>query len=138
MTETDAPTPAPSTHSPPSMPAPTSLPGRLVAAVLHVVRRAAKLVSHPVRAYFNGHFEMTKAEIRAAAATHPVSRVSDEAVLEVGNVVAETSIHQARMIGDLRERVDELTTEIEELRSVVQQLTRVVADGLAAAPEPHR
>jgi hypothetical protein len=108
---------------------------QLLAPLRTVLRRAAKLVSHPVRAYFNGHFEMTKAEIRAAAATRPASGVTDEAVLEVGNVVAETSVHQARMIGDLRERIETLTAEVEELRATVHQLTRVVADGLASTSD---
>ena len=95
----------------------------------------AEALTAPARHWFNQHFEMTKAEIRAAAATRATATVSDEAVLEVGNVVAETTVHQARLIGDLRERVAELTDEVAELRATVHQLTRVVADRLAEAPD---
>lgn len=98
------------------------------------VQRAARLATQPVRDYINSHFEMTKDEIRRANwSDEGLARV----VAELGNVIAETHQYEARMIGDLRDQVEELSERIERYERIVDQLTQVVA-ALTIVPEDDR
>jgi hypothetical protein len=95
------------------------------------VHRVARRATQPVRDYINTHFEMTKDEIRRAGS-------SDEGVAqmvaELGNVIAETHQYQARVIGDLRDQVAELSERIAGYEVIVDHLTEVVA-ALTVEPE---
>ena len=88
----------------------------------------------------NDHFEMVKQEVRAAGrgdgGPPPAAQVSGAdawtRVAELENVLAEQSLHQARVLARLTEEVTELSSRIEELERVVRQLALVVA---APAPD---
>jgi hypothetical protein len=103
----------------------------------NVLQRATRSATAPVRNYINNHFEMVKQEVRASGGT-PAATDGGEAtdawmrVAELENVLAEQSVHQARVLSRLTEEVVELTARIEDLERVVRQLAAVVA---APAPD---
>jgi hypothetical protein len=104
----------------------------------NVLQRATRSATAPVRNYINNHFEMVKQEVRASGGT-PTTADGGEAVdawvrvAELENVLAEQSVHQARVLSRLTEEVVELAARIEDLERVVRQLAAVVA-----APAPDR
>ena len=103
----------------------------------NVVVRAARTATAPVRNYLNNHFEMVKEEVRAAGAAHTGAAGSaaaapdgDDAwarVAELENMLAEQSVHQARVLARLTEEVVELTARIGDLERIVRQLAVAVA-----------
>lgn len=90
---------------------------------------AARTASSPVRNFFNSHFEMTKEEIRRS--TEHLARSGevqqDASIGELANVVAETQLHQARIIGELRREVAELRRQVDEMTSATRETTAVLA-----------
>jgi hypothetical protein len=103
----------------------------------NVLKRATHSATAPVRNYINNHFEMVKQEVRASGSA-PAAGDGGEAtdawtrVAELENVLAEQSVHQARVLARLTEEVVELSARIEDLERVVRQLAAVVA---APAPD---
>ena len=103
----------------------------------NVLVRAARTATSPVRDYINNHFEMVKQEVRAAGAASrgadtsvSVAGDGDDAwarVAELENVLAEQSVHQARVLARLTEEVVELSSRIDDLERVVRQLAVAVA-----------
>jgi hypothetical protein len=104
----------------------------------NVVQRATRTATAPVRNYINNHFEMVKQEVRANAAGPAPDSTAGESpgawsrVAELENLLAEQSVHQARVLSRLTEEVVELAARIEDLERVVRQLATVVA---APAPD---
>jgi hypothetical protein len=107
----------------------------------NVLVRAARTATAPVRDYINNHFEMVKQEVRAAGAASAgsgavtIAADGDDAwarVAELENLLAEQSVHQARVLARLTEDVVELSSRIEDLERVVRQLAVAVA---APVPE---
>lgn len=90
---------------------------------------AARTAGSPFRNFFNAHFEMTKEEIRRStehlATSAEVQR--DGGVAELANVVAETQLHQARIIAELRREVGELRRQVEEMTAVSREVGAVLA-----------
>ena len=107
----------------------------------NVLVRAARTATSPVREYLNNHFEMVKQEVRAAGAASAVtgsagtgSGDGDDAwarVAELENLLAEQSVHQARVLARLTEEVVELTARIEDLERIIRQLALAVAAPVA-------
>ncbi len=107
-----------------------------------VARRAARSVTAPVRGYLNDHFEMVKEEVRrtgAKAPEHPAG-TTDEAwarVAELENLLAEQSVHQARVMARVGDEMASLTDRVAELERLVRTLTELLAppdsDGAGAA-----
>ena len=98
----------------------------------------ARAAGAPLRNYFNAHFENTKDEVRAYAATSTeIGRQTDintQVLTQLGNVVAETEMHQSRIIGQLRSDVAALTTQVDEMQRDIAQMTALVA-ALVASPD---
>ena len=72
----------------------------------NVLKRATHSATAPVRNYINNHFEMVKQEVRAsggapAAAGGGESTDAWARVAELENVLAEQSVHQARVLARL-------------------------------------
>jgi hypothetical protein len=107
----------------------------------NVLVRAARSATAPVRNYLNNHFEMVKEEVRAAGATNAgtagtAAPAADggEAwarVAELENLLAEQSVHQARVLARLTEEVVELTARVGDLERIVRQLAVAVAPPVA-------
>lgn len=111
-----------------------------------VARRAARSVTAPVRGYLNDHFEMVKEEVRRVGATapsatsEPTGGTTDEAwarVAELENLLAEQSVHQARVMARVGDEMASLTDRVAELERLVRTLTELLAppdsDGAGAA-----
>jgi hypothetical protein len=96
----------------------------------NVLRRASRAATAPLRNYINNHFEMVKQEVRAAGSHPPGSGTDADAwsrVSELENVLAEQSVHQARVLARLTEEIVELTVRVGDLERVVRQLAIVAA-----------
>ena len=90
------------------------------------VRRVARGATSPFRNFFNQHFEMVKAEIRAADGSNlPTALPAMIADLEADLV--EQSLHHARVLTRLRSEVEALDSRIAELERLIGRLTDVVA-----------
>lgn len=89
----------------------------------------ARSVGSPFRNFFNSHFEMTKEEIRRStehlAKSGEVQQ--DTNIAELANVVAETQLHQARIIGELRREVADLRRQVDEMTTATRETTAVLA-----------
>ncbi len=105
-----------------------------------LARRAARSVTAPVRGYLNDHFEMVKEEVRRVgdtarpATTVPDGGTTDEAwarVAELESLLAEQSVHQARVMARVGDEMAALTDRVAEL----EQLVRTLAE-LLAPPSP--
>jgi hypothetical protein len=98
------------------------------------LRNAARSATAPVRGFVNTHFEMAKDEVRRQAATVRES-VADQQqhIARLTEVTAESGVHQARLVVQLRGEVEALRAEITELRDAVAELGRAIAD-LASRP----
>jgi hypothetical protein len=98
-----------------------------------VLGRAARSATAPVRGYLNDHFEMVKQEVRtsrpgAVAAGDPAAW---ERVAELESVLAEQSLHQARVLARLSDEVAALSARVAELDRVVRQVAEIVAPPVA-------
>lgn len=98
-----------------------------------VLKRAARSATAPVRGYLNDHFEMVKEEIRRVGATPGTATAgatTDDAwarVAELENLLAEQSVHQARVLSRVADEVAALTDRVGELEDVVRSLAGLLA-----------
>lgn len=90
------------------------------------VRRVARGATSPVRNFFNQHFEMVKAEIRAADGG-PVPTALQAVIADLEADLVEQSLHHARVLTRLRADVEALDNRIVELERLIDRLTDVVA-----------
>lgn len=89
------------------------------------VRALARRAGSPIRTYFNGHFEMVKAEIRHAA--RPVEADVTVRLAEMESSNAEMFVYESRLLNRISDDVVELAERVSELERVVAQLAAVVA-----------
>jgi hypothetical protein len=99
------------------------------------VRRAAKSATAPVRNYVNNHFEMVKQEIRGQTEDGGWQRVA-ALVNELEATIAETSLHEARILARLRDESTVLQQRLAELERVVGRLADVVAASTLPDSDP--
>ena len=104
------------------------------------LKSAARATVGPVRNYFNNHFEMTKQEVRRAAAESGVA-APDYAppggqLAELSNIVAETQLYQSKMISELRREIAALRSEIAEMSATSTELAAVLA-AMTSTPDTH-
>jgi hypothetical protein len=107
----------------------------------NVLVRAARAATSPVRDYLNNHFEMVKQEVRSAGATNAGTAAAATGsgdgndawarVAELENLLAEQSVHQARVLARLTEEVVELTARIEDVERLLRQLAVAVSAPVA-------
>ncbi len=95
------------------------------------VRKAARGATSPLRNFFNDHFEMVKAEIRATDASRQVASL-EAAVADLESDLAEQSLHHARVLARLRSDVEGLDVRLAELERLIGRLTDVVAGAMLA------
>lgn len=88
------------------------------------LRSATRSISQPARSFLNDHFEMTKGQVRRSAdqVVHEV-RLQQLSVDELGNVIAETQLHHAKLLGELRRQNDELLGEVRRLAELIEEQT---------------
>lgn len=95
-----------------------------------MVKRVARSATSPVRDYINNHFEMVKHEVRqssgggggAAGNAAAWDRLS-----ELENMLAEHSIHQARVLSRLSDEVAALSSRIDDLERIVRQMAVAIS-----------
>lgn len=97
-----------------------------------VLKRVARSATAPVRGYLNDHFEMVKEEVRRAGTTapeHPAGTTDDAwtRVAELENLLAEQSVHQARVMARVGDELAALTDRVAELEQLVRTLTELLA-----------
>lgn len=92
------------------------------------IRNAARAATSPVRNYVNQHFEQVKDEIRNQ---RPVVDIDQgeawDRVADLENTLAEISLHHARVLATLSDRVEDTNVRIAELERLVERLADVVA-----------
>jgi hypothetical protein len=98
------------------------------------VKRVARSATSPVRDYINNHFEMVKDEVRQSGAATGALTADGSAdgsawgrLSELESMLAEHSIHQARVLARLSEEVAELAARIDDLERVVRQIAVAIA-----------
>lgn len=110
------------------------------------LRRAAHAATAPVRGYFNDHFEMVKAEVRRNASGPSLGDDPSAwaRVAELESLLAEQSLHGARVTARLAGEVATLTERVAELERLVRQLAAIATatipdagDGADAAGDAH-
>lgn len=109
------------------------LPGTPRRGPRQMLRDAARAATAPVRNYVNGHFEMTKQEVREQAASLRDERVEraalDHAAFDrLTDVNAEASQHQTQALAALRRDFADLRDEVRELRDAIDTLSQAIAD----------
>ena len=97
------------------------------------LKAVVRSATAPARNYINNHFEMTKAEVRAVVAqvsalniSAPVEARPTQPLLELADVVAETSLFQSRMIADTRAEIAEVRAEIAKVSCDIAELSALV------------
>lgn len=90
------------------------------------VRRAARGATSPLRGFFNDHFEMVKAEIRAVDMSRQLASL-EAVVADLESDLTEQSLHHARVMVRVRTDVEAMSTRIVEMERLVERLTDVVA-----------
>lgn len=95
------------------------------------LKSAARATVGPVRNYFNNHFEMTKQEVRLAAAESGAAALdyaqAGGQLAELSNVVAETQLYQSKMISELRREIAALRSELAQMSATSAELAAVLA-----------
>jgi len=79
-----------------------------------------------LRNFFNQHFEMVKAEIRANDGGTQLPALQ-AVIADLEADVIEQSLHHARVLAGLRSDVEALDARIVELERLIGRLTDVVA-----------
>jgi hypothetical protein len=97
------------------------------------VRRVARGATSPLRDFFNQHFEMVKAEIRAADGGTRLPEIQ-AVIADLEADLVEQSLHHARVLARLRAEVQALDTRIVELERLIGRLTDVVAAAMLDDP----
>jgi GAF domain-containing protein len=84
-----------------------------------------------MRNYFNNHFEMTKQEVRRAAAESAAAALENARsgghLAELSNVVAESQLYQSKLISELRREVAALRSDLADMSATSAELAAVLA-----------
>jgi hypothetical protein len=92
--------------------------------------KVARSATSPMRNYFNQHFEMVKAEIRAPQTSDQVAALQ-AVVADLESGLVEQSLHHARALARVRADVERLDDRIASLERTLDRLTDVVAASLS-------